>query len=110
MSSIDENSPWELYYWASIKEDGKNHMIGRGEFVRLMFEVAGVPYIDHGILDPASVFSFVYKGGNPDFPIFAPPAIKKGGFVLSQTPAIMKYLGKELGFYPSRKEDETPIR
>lgn len=31
-----ESHKWELYYWVSIKEDGKNHMIGRGEFVRLV--------------------------------------------------------------------------
>ena len=39
---------WELYYWNAIKEDGKNHMIGRGEFVRLMFELAEVPYVEIG--------------------------------------------------------------
>ena len=42
-----------------------------------------------------------------DFPIFAPPVIKKGDFVLSQTPAIMKYLGKEFGLYPRTREDEA---
>jgi hypothetical protein len=39
---------WELYYWTRIKEDGKNYMIGRGEFVRLMFELAEEPYIEVG--------------------------------------------------------------
>ena len=47
---VDEQAPWELYYWAFMKEDGRNGMIGRGEFVRLMFEITGTPFIDHGVL------------------------------------------------------------
>lgn len=108
MSSF-EGHDWELYYWTNIKEDGRNHMIGRGEFVRLMFELAGVPFTDHGMLQDGGqrVFQFVRGGGNVDFPIFAPPAIKRGSFVLSQTPSILKYLGKEFGFYPTCAEDEA---
>ena len=117
--STNEEQPWELYYWASVGEDGRNHMVGRGEFIRLMFELARVNYIDHGVKDgkppekdelksvyTSSVLDFAKKGGNVDFPFFAPPAIKKGDFVLSQTPTIMKYLGKKFGFYPSSEEDE----
>ena len=33
--------------------------------------------------------------------------IKKGDFVLSQTPAIMKLLGKEFGYYPDDARDEA---
>jgi glutathione S-transferase len=100
-------APWELFYWAQVKEDGRNHMIGRGEFVRLMFEAAGVPYIDHGVKDMAEVVKFVRGGGNEGFPIFAPPAIRKGGFVMNQTPSIVRFLGKEFGLYPSTKEGEA---
>ena len=39
---------WELYYWVNIKEDGVNNMIGRGEFVRLMFELCGQEYTEIG--------------------------------------------------------------
>jgi len=108
MTESNNNAvPWELYYWTNIK-DGKNRMIGRGEFVRLLFETAGVPFIDHGVQDPPSVAKFVYGGGNSDgFPIFAPPVIKRGDFVLSSTPAIMRYLGKQLGLYPKSAEDEA---
>jgi glutathione S-transferase len=103
---------WELFYWASMKEkDGKlrNHMIGRGEFVRLMFELAAVPYLDHGVQENggATVFKFARGGENAGFPVFAPPIIKRGEFVLSQTPAIMKYLGKEFGFFTTNNEDEA---
>ena len=72
--SWNEGDKWELYYWAAMKEDGRNHMIGRGEFVRLMFELAVVPYVDHGVQDGGqAVFQFVRGGGNIDFPVFAPP-------------------------------------
>ena len=99
---------WELFYWARPDSNGVNTMIGRGEFVRLMFEVAGVPYIDHGMVSGANVvFQFCRGGGNSGFPIFAPPAIKKGEFILYQTPSIMRYLGKEFGFYPTNDEDEA---
>ena len=41
------------------------------------------------------------------FPLFAPPIIKKGDFVLNQTPTIMRYLGKEFGLFPKTKEHEA---
>ena len=61
---VDEQAPWELYYWAFMKEDGKNGMLGRGEFVRLMFEITKTPFIDHGILPEGGkkVFEFC-RGG-----------------------------------------------
>ena len=36
-----------------------------------------------------------------------PPAIKKGDFVLSQTPAIVKFLGKQFGYCPDNAIDEA---
>mmetsp|Transcript_6318 Transcript_6318/g.10575 ORF Transcript_6318/g.10575 Transcript_6318/m.10575 type:complete len:270 (+) Transcript_6318:55-864(+) len=118
MTEFDGDKQWELFYWANMKEVGDgtekrliNHMIGRGEFVRLMFEVAGVSYIDHGVLPDGgkTVFELSKSSKEPGqtsvFPIFAPPIIRKGNFVLSQTPAIMKFLGQELGLYPTTKED-----
>jgi len=53
MADKDE---WEFYYWCLMKEDGRNYMIGRGEFVRLMFEACGVGYKEMGAItrqDPA---------------------------------------------------------
>lgn len=102
VANADEQ--WELYYWKNIKEDGQNHMIGRGEFVRLMFEAAGVPYVEP---DSQATFEFVRNGGNKGFPCLAPPVIKKGTFVLGQTPAIMRYLGREFGLYPKTIEEEA---
>ena len=101
---MSTEAPWELYYWTRMK-DGQNTMIGRGEFVRLLFEAAGVPYIDHGIKDPSSIAHFVYGGGNTGFPVFAPPVVKKGDFVIFNTPAIMRYVGREVGLFPETPED-----
>jgi len=46
-------------------------------------------------------------GGNTGYPAFAPPVIKKGDFVLAQTPTICKFLGKKYGMYPDNDEDEA---
>jgi hypothetical protein len=39
--------------------------------------------------------------GNPGLPVFAPPVLRKGDFVLSQTCAIMNYLGSIHGYTPT---------
>lgn len=36
-----------------------------------------------------------------DFPITAPPAIKKGDFVLCNTPVVMSYLNTQFGWDPA---------
>ena len=58
---------WELYYWP---------LAGRGEFIRLIFEEAGVPYKD--ITDVNIIKDVVFHGKLPGYPLFAPPVIKKG--------------------------------
>lgn len=84
---------------------------GRGEFIRLVLEAAGVPYKDlandsiegaysvQAIIDPSSTGD---DDGNP--PPFAPPALripsegKRGtALVIYQTPSILAYLGDRLG-------------
>lgn len=84
---------YDLYYWPGIQ--------GRGEFVRLALEEAGASYRDVARL-PAS------KGGgvpamqrfmakkSPAAP-FAPPFLKAGALVVSQTANILLYLGPRLG-------------
>jgi len=91
---------------------------GRGEYVRLAFEAAGVPYSDpanesktgqkevYSCCDPKSTGD---EDGNP--PPFAPPMLKVPGMgkdgktlLISQTPNILLYLGPQLGL---AGEDET---
>ena len=79
---------YELYYWPSIQ--------GRGEFVRLALEDAGVPYVDvarkpHGT---AAMQRFLKKDA------FAPPFLKAVKLVIPQTANIMLYLGARLGLAP----------
>jgi len=92
---------------------------GRGEFVRLAFEAAGVAYTDiaNEQKDGYNTVQQICmnKGtesadGNP--PVFSPPALKvpragpdgHGSLIIHQTPAILFYLGDKLGLVP---EDEA---
>jgi glutathione S-transferase len=43
---------------------------------------------------------------NPGSPVFAPPVLVKGDFVLSQTPAILHFLGGAHGYYASEATAE----
>ena len=63
-------SGWKLYYW-----DG---FVGRGEFVRLMFEEAGVQYTE--VNDREVIFNDIISGKGDGFPMFAPPMIQKGTY------------------------------
>ena len=84
---------YKLYYWPGIP--------GRGEFVRLAFEEAGVAYEDISM----------EKGGrelvrqfNADprivHPSFAPPFLQDGELLVGQTAAILQYLGPRLKLVP----------
>ena len=77
---------YELYYWRSIQ--------GRGEFVRLALEDAGVSYINK---DPAN-----------DPKVFAPPYLGAGKLVIAQTANILLYLGPRLGLAP--KNEAAQVR
>lgn len=92
--------PWKLYYWYT-PESPLGVFPGRGEYVRLMFEEAGVAYEDvsRKTNSNADLLAFT-KGAKPGFPVMAAPIIQHGDFVMSQTPAIMMYLGKKFDLAP----------
>lgn len=80
---------YELYYWPGIP--------GRGEFVRLVCEDTGVPYLDVA-RQPASAGGgeqAVVRAleGLPGLPAFAPPILRVGDLVLAQTANICAFLG-----------------
>ena len=82
---------YELYYWPGIQ--------GRGEYVRLALEDAGVDYDDvargaHGI----SAMTGMMEAH--DTPPFAPPFLKAGKLVIGQTANILLYLGPRHGLAP----------
>lgn len=86
---------YELYYWPGIP--------GRGEFVRLALEAAGVAYRDVGLedgMDPIKPLAGALGGRGPNLP-FAPPILKAGGLTLSQTANICAFIGERHGLAPA---------
>ncbi|PMB71317.1 Glutathione S-transferase [Beauveria bassiana] len=94
-----KDSPYELIYWPGIP--------GRGEFVRLLFEEAGVAYLDtaksggDAMSKVRDLMAPSNKGDDMNPPSFACPALKHGNLYLSQTPNIIFYLGQNLGLAPT---------
>lgn len=89
---------YELFYWPSIQ--------GRGEFVRLALEEAGAHYLDVARL-PASqgggvpaIMRFL-KGQEPGALPLAPPFLRVGDLVISQTANILSFLAPRLGLVPA---------
>lgn len=88
--------PYELLYWPTLP--------GRGEHIRLCFEETQTPYADTCNEDPktgmgalTSLISDKNKGDATNPPPLAPPALRHGDLILSQTPNILLYLGPKLG-------------
>lgn len=93
-------TPIELYYWPGIQ--------GRGEFVRLLLEEAGAPYVDvardrkNGLLTMMRFLEGEEGGALP----FAPPFVKIGPVVVSQTANVLAFLAPRLGLVP----DDATLR
>ncbi|NUQ72746.1 MAG: glutathione S-transferase [Polyangiaceae bacterium] len=90
-------TPYELFYWPSIQ--------GRGEFIRLALEAAGAPYVDVARLPEkqgggARAIMPLLPGGAEWTGAFAPPILRAGDLVLSQTVTILSFLAPRLGLVP----------
>ncbi|HUL96129.1 MAG TPA: glutathione S-transferase [Usitatibacter sp.] len=87
---------YELFYWPGLQ--------GRGEFVRLAFEEAGVPYVDIALVPGegggADAIMRVLDDPKLARPPFAPPWLRVGKQLISQTANILLYLGPRLGLAP----------
>jgi len=85
--------PYELYYWPTIQ--------GRGEFVRLALEEAGVPYVDvarHKKGMPPTMASIdLSKEAHASF---APPVLRAGDLLIGQTANILMFIGARHGLAP----------
>jgi glutathione S-transferase len=85
---------YELYYQPSIQ--------GRGEFIRLSLEDAGADYIDVA-RDPnfgrPGIMRFL-EDPSLEHPPFAPPFLKAGKLLISQTANILQFLAPRLGLVP----------
>ena len=88
---------YELYYWP--------HIPGRGEFVRLALEEGGADYVDVARRPEsegggrAAVQRMLEKAADGRTP-FAPPILKDGTLLVSQTANILLHLGPKLGLAP----------
>lgn len=77
---------YELYYWPGLQ--------GRGEFVRLALEEAGVEYVDVARTKGVEALMRAWDGADISTPSFAPPFLKRGKLVIGQTANILYYLGE----------------
>jgi glutathione S-transferase len=82
---------YELYYWPSIQ--------GRGEYVRLALEEAGVAYIDVARKRGTAAMMRMMEAARGT-PPFAPPFLKAGKVVIGQTANILLYLGARHSLAP----------
>ena len=86
--------PIELYYWPGIP--------GRGEFIRLALEEAGAPYVDvarsrkDGLAAMGAILAGKSRGALP----FAPPFVRVGGTIVSQTANVLAFLAPRLRLVP----------
>lgn len=89
------DTTYTLYYWPSIQ--------GRGEFIRLALEEAGLAYRDIA-REPEGgrgAVGTVLSDGSLAHPPFAPPVLRAGDLWISQTANILLYLGAHHGLAPS---------
>lgn len=91
------STPYQLLYWDGLQ--------GRGEFVRLALEEAGIAYVDVARRKggmPKLMASL--DGDKVDHPSFAPPVLKVGELLIGQTANILQYLGTKHGLAPRSQE------
>ena len=74
---------YDLWYWPEIE--------GRGEFVRLVLEGAGIPYRDRAREDGLEAL-LADKASRTGFAPFAPPYLVDGDFAIAQVAHILAFL------------------
>jgi glutathione S-transferase len=93
----DRSMTYELFYWDGLQ--------GRGEFVRLALEEAGADYVEvargneQDGLGTGAMMAVMGSKSEP-YPPFAPPFLKDGDLLISQTANILFYLGPRHGLAP----------
>ncbi len=86
---------YDLWYWPTLQ--------GRGEFVRLALEAAGIPYRDRAREDGVdAMLGRLQDGARPPF---APPFLSLDGMVIAQVANILQFLGDRHGIALSNIRD-----
>jgi len=80
---------YDLWYWPGIQ--------GRGEFVRLALEAAGVPYRDRARADGVEALVDDLDARSGIRP-YAPPYLVDGDFCIAQVAHILAWAGEKHGF------------
>jgi glutathione S-transferase len=88
---------YELHYWPTIQ--------GRGEFIRLALEYAGIEYVDvaRGPVDGGGGEEALLESlvtADPHHPVFAPPYLRTVDMVIAQTSNILLFLGAHHALAP----------
>jgi glutathione S-transferase len=80
------SKPWELYYWPDIQ--------GRGEFIRLALEEAGIDYVDVARSHQDGVSSLVadLEAEDIERPPFAPRFLRAADLLIGQTANILMFI------------------
>lgn len=91
---------YQLWYWPEIP--------GRGEFVRLPLEAAGIPYRDMAreLGADTLVADLAARRG---FAPFAPPYLVDGEFCIAQTAHILAWLADRHGFGAGKLEPDLQL-
>jgi glutathione S-transferase len=87
---------YKLWYWPSIQ--------GRGEFVRLALETAGIDYRDMAREEGVAALIDDMERRTGRAP-FAPPYIQLDGITIAQVANILAFLGNQHDFAPSNMAD-----
>jgi len=87
---------YELFYWPGLQ--------GRGEFVRLAFENAGVPYDDVGRRETrgggVAAIERLLQGSRRYLTPLGPPVLRHREVIVAQTAAILQYVAPRIGVVP----------
>lgn len=88
---------YQLFYWPGIQ--------GRGEFVRLAFEAAGVPYEDAGRRRGGiAAIERLRQRAGPWLTPLGPPFLRHRRVLVAHTAAILEYVAPRIGLVPRDEE------
>lgn len=92
---------YELFYWPGLP--------GRGEFIRLLFEDAGVPYVDVARLPEeegggVAAITRLLRGEHEGLLPFAPPILRVGATTIAQVANICQFLAPRVGLAPADED------